>query len=178
VYEDDGVHNYLLQFTRGTTPGSGAVTMVIANPVSGSDIMRLDAPPGCDLLHVSADFDVALPVPIPIDGPFVIDWSRVTHSADGEGHAWTADTATIWRVSNMFGDFVAHVLELDALATEIWDVPLDGKRADLALARSRSDGRAFERFLLGDYWLLGLICTSFGTLPMPPVLSVVEPVAR
>ena len=74
-------------------------------------------------------------------------------------------------------DLEAQILDLELIATSLWELPLDGGRsADLSRARRRDDGSAFSGFTSSEpgVWIMGLMCRTCQN-PAPLVLNILEP---
>ena len=84
-------------------------------------------------------------LPVPVAGPWVVDWHDVTR--DGQGNAVPfakIDGVTIGFYEGMtVADLQARILDIELIATALWDIPLAGGRtADLAEATDRASGAA------------------------------------
>jgi hypothetical protein len=180
-YVESDEHTYMLVFTEGTTPGVGARSMMFVRPSSSSNNTRVDAQTGCGLLDFSANLSAAEPVRVPRAGPWVIDWRNLTRDGQGNPIAFESiDSVMLGFFAGMsVADLERQILDLELLATSLWDLELSGGRtADLARARLREGGAAFTGFEREEdgVWVLGLMCTTCQN-PAPVVLSVLEPVA-
>jgi hypothetical protein len=177
-YVESQSHTYMLVFSRGTTPGVGAQAMVFVKPSANSNNTRVDAPSGCGLLDFSASLSGAQRLSMPQAGPWVIDWRNLTR--DGQGNA--IDFSIIDGLRLGFyagldvGDLERQILDLELLATNMWELELEGgKTADLADARAPEGGARFTGFETDEagVWLLALTCSTCQN-PAPIVLSVLE----
>jgi hypothetical protein len=178
-YVESSDHTYMLLFAEGTTPGVGARTMTFVKPTSGSTNTRVDAQPGCGFLSFSADLASAATVPIPSQGPWVIDWRNLTRDGQGNPIVFASiDGVLLGFYSGMtVTELQAQILDLELIATSLWEVALTGGRtADLALARERDSAAPFSGFErdTAGVWLLGLMCSTCQN-PAPVVLTVLEP---
>ncbi len=170
---------YVLVFTDGTTPGVGALGMLLFQPTASSDNTRIDAVSGCGTLDFTADIESAERVVVARDGPWLVDWRDV--SVDGLGNALAStgiDSVLIgFYEGTTVAELEAQVFDLELIATEMWEVELAeaGFTADLGEAKSRTDGAAFAGFEGGEgTWILALMCSTCQN-PAPLVLSVLEP---
>jgi hypothetical protein len=177
-YVESQNHTYMLVFSRGTTPGVGAQAMVFVKPSATSNNTRVDAPSGCGLLEFSASLSAAQRLSLPQAGPWLIDWRNLTR--DGQGNAIDFTIIDGLRVGFYAGldvaDLERQILDLELLATNMWEIPLEGGRtADLADARAPEGGAPFTGFETGEagVWLLALTCSTCQN-PAPIVLSVLE----
>jgi hypothetical protein len=177
VASDD--RTYLLLLTEGTTPGVGARSMIFLHPSESSTNTMVEAQPGCGFLEFSADLTSAEPVSIPADGPWVIDWRDVTEDSLGNEIVFeNIDGVLVGFFEGLtVAELEAQILDLELIATQLWEVELDaGKTADLADARDRDGGDAFPGFERDEegVWMLGLMCSTCQN-PSPVVLAVLEP---
>jgi hypothetical protein len=177
--EDD--RSYLFTFNRGTNPFTGTVTMVFANPSTSSTNMRISAPPGCGIRTITTDLTTIQYVPVPFDGPWIVDWSNVT--VDGQGNEfrpYNLDRVTLWFVAGSTASELEYqVTELDSIATESYDAEIAGGFSiDLAQLSNSRDGRPFSSFRTNEAgaWLFGLRCSGCMNGDLPQVLSVFGPV--
>lgn len=178
-YVESDEHVYLLLFAEGTTPGVGARTMMFLRPTESSNNTEVAAESGCGMLEFTADLSEVKKLPVPIDGPWLVDWRDITQDGQGNEIAFEAiDSVLIGFYEGMtVGDLEAKILDLEQIATSLWEVELEGGRtADLADARGRDgEGRfpGFDRDEEG-VWLLGLMCSTCSN-PAPLVLTVLDP---
>lgn len=180
-YVESDDHVYLLLFAEGTTPGVGARTMMFLHPTEASTNTEVEAESGCGMLDFSATLSDAEEVEVPIDGPWLIDWRDLTVDGQGNEIAFEAiDGVLIGFYEGMtVEELEGQVLDLELLATSLWEIELEGGRtADLADARGRDGAGAFPGFDRGEegVWLLGLMCSTCQN-PSPLLLAVLDPVA-
>ena len=180
-YVESDDHTYLMLFANGTTPGVGARTMVFVKPTANSTNTRVDAPEGCGFLEFSADLASADALSIPEDGPWVVDWRDVTRDSQGNDLLYQSiDSVVVGFFAQMsVAEVEAQILDLELIATSLWEVELArGRTADLAEARGRDGSGAFPGFARDEdgVWLLGLMCSTCQN-PSPLVLVVLEPSA-
>jgi hypothetical protein len=178
-YVESDDHTYLLLFAAGTTPGVGAKTMVFVKPTASSTNTRVDAVPGCGFLDFSAELTSVEKVRIPEEGPWVVDWRDVTRDSLGNEIVFESiDSVVVGFFEGMtLADIEAQILDLELIATSLWEVELEGGRtADLAEARARSGNGSFPGFARDEegVWLLALMCSTCQN-PSPIVLAVLEP---
>lgn len=171
--------SYLLLFAKGTTPGSGARSMVFLNPTAASTNTTVNAATGCGLLRFSADLASSKPLPIPAKGPWVVDWRDVTR--DGQGNPvpfQKIDRLTLGFFQKMtVAEVQSRILDVELIATTLWDVTLTGaKTANLSNGRERVKGTAFAGFGGGQpgTWMLALTCSTCQS-PAPIVFSILDP---
>ncbi len=178
-FVDDAQSTYVLVFSRGTTPGVGAVAMVFVEPKETSTNTRVDAPQGCPgLLDFTVDIKEDASISLPVAGPWLIDWSGVVNDSAG----LPLDFNNIDRVLVGFyqgltvPELEATILDVELIATVMYEAPHDGKlNADLALAREIDSGALFAGFDRTDgTWLLALMCSTCQN-PAPSILSVIQP---
>jgi len=178
-YVESEDRTYLLTFNVGTNPGVGARSMIFVKPTASSTNTMVEAPEGCGLLDFSADLSSLEPVSIPIDGPWVIDWRDVTRDSQGNEIVFqNIDGLVLGFFEGMtVADLQEQILDLELIATSLWEVELEGGRtADLADARGRDGGGSFSGFDRDEdgLWMVGLMCSTCQN-PSPIVLAVLEP---
>jgi hypothetical protein len=178
-YVESTDRTYMLLFTKGTKPGVGARSMVFVKPTATSTNTRVDAPTGCGILDFSADLSTATRLPMPAAAPWIIDWRSVTQDGQGNPLAYQSiDGVTIGFYENQrVEDIQANILDLELLATTMWEIKLTGGRtADLSKATKRGTGEPFPGFTSSTpgVWMLALTCSACQN-PAPLVLTIVEP---
>jgi hypothetical protein len=178
-YLESPDHTYMLMLAEGTTPGVGSRGMTFVTPSANSTNTRVDVPSGCGLLDVSADLSSAERVSLPTQGPWVIDWRNLT--LDGQGNELAFENVTSVLIGFYAGktvaDLEAQILDLELIATSLWELELGGGRsADLSRAKQRDDGSTFSGFNRTEpgVWVMGLMCRTCQN-PAPLVLNVLEP---
>lgn len=140
-YTESDDHTYLLLFAAGTTPGVGARSMVFVKPTADSTNTRVDAVAGCGFLDFSAELTSVEKVRVPEEGPWVIDWRDVTRDSLGNEIVFESiDSVVVGFFEGMtLGEIEAQILDLELIATSMWEVELEGGRtADLADADRKS----------------------------------------
>ncbi len=178
---DDDV--YMMTFTTGTKPGLGTRTMMFLKPTSDSGVTEVAASSGCGILDYTANLHDLEPLSVPADGPWVVDWSKLTR--DGEGNA--PPFTRIDRVLVGFyegkdtGYLEENIFDIEQesthIYTRIWEIELEeGRSANLADAVDRDDGSHFDGFHADaeGVWMLGLMCDECQN-PAPILLTVLEP---
>ncbi|HMI93708.1 MAG TPA: hypothetical protein VK509_20180 [Polyangiales bacterium] len=178
-YVESDDHVYLLLFAEGTTPGVGARVMMFLNPTSNSTNTEVSAESGCGALEFSADLSDVTKVEVPADGPWVIDWRDITEDGQGNEIVFEAiDGVLIGFYEGVtVAELEAQILDLELIATSLWEIELDGGRtADLADARGRDGAGRFPGFDRDKegVWMLGLMCSTCQN-PSPLLLAVIEP---
>ena len=154
--------------------------MTFIKPTATSTNTQVDAPTGCGMLDFSADLASLTKLPVPVAGPWILDWRDVTR--DGQGNPIPfekIDGVTIGFYAGMtVADLQARIFDIELIATTLWDVKLTGGRtADLAPPRigrpapcsrgSRADAGT---------WMLALTCSTCQN-PAPVLLTILEPSA-
>jgi hypothetical protein len=109
----------------------------------------------------------------------VVDWRDVTRDSLGNDIVFESiDSVIVGFFADMTLDEIeAQILDLELIATSLWEVELEGGRtADLADARGRSGGGAFPGFARDEegIWMLALMCSTCQN-PSPIMLAVLEP---
>jgi hypothetical protein len=171
---------YMLLFSKGTTPGSGSRTMMFIEPDATSAVAAVAAPDGCGILQFTADLTTPTPLAIPIAGPWVVDWSQITHDGMGNGVLFqNIDGLLVGFYAGMtVAELQARFLDIDMIATSLYKIviPKGVKNADLATATTAS-GEVFPGFGRTDgVWAVGLTCSQC-QVPAPVALSIFAPTA-
>lgn len=180
VYVESEDSSYLLVFNEGTAPGVGARTMTFVRPSASSTNLRVDAPAsGCDILEFDADLTALEAVPVPRAGPWIIDWSEMTTNGQGNPfvHQDIDQVLVAFYEGMTVADLEARILDLELLATRLWELPLlGGRTADLAEATLRGGSERFGGFetARAGTWVLGLSCTTCQN-PAPVMLTLLQP---
>jgi hypothetical protein len=169
---------YMLLFSTGTTPGSGAKTMVFLDPVGTSNTMKVDAPASsCDILSFQANLSTPTPLSIPMNGEWVVDWSQITK--DSMGNKVTFQLIDSLMLGYYEGKTVADLemmfKDIDMIATTLWsvDIPTGQKHMDLKNAKT-SAGAAFSGFTGSGIYAVALMCSSC-QVPAPVAMSILTP---
>jgi hypothetical protein len=157
-YVEASDKKYLLLFSKGTTPGSGARTMTFIEPTSSS---------------------TATAVTVPKAGPWDVDWSLITR--DSMNHTvlfQNLDQLMVGFYPGMtVADLQARFLDIDRIAgSSLYQmaIPTGAKHADLANAKD-SNGVAFPGFARTDgVWAVAILCSKC-QVPAPIILSILEP---
>jgi len=178
-YVENDNYTYMLLFTKGTTPGTGARSMIFLHPTSASTNTKVDAESGCGLLSFSADLKSLTKARVTAAGPWVVDWRDITRDGNGNPPPLNRiDGVTIGFYENLTPeDLQTKIFDLELIATSLWDIKLSGgKTADLALAKDRKTGDAFGGFTTksSGTWVLALTCSACQT-PAPVLLTVLDP---
>jgi hypothetical protein len=177
-YVESTNYTYVLIASKGTTPGVGSNTMTFLKPTASSTNTTVDMPTGCGILDFQANLHSATTVPVSAAGPWVVDWSHITHDAENNDVIFdTIDNLLIGFFQGMTVSQVeTQMFDLETLASTLWQITLTGKRtANLALAQDRTTGELFPGFLRTDgVWAVGLRCTTCQN-PAPLVLAILDP---
>ncbi len=177
-YVESSDYTYVLIASKGMTPGVNSNTMTFLKPTASSTNTAVDMPTGCGILDFEANLHSATKVPVSSDGPWVVDWSHITH--DAENHQVIFDTIDNLLIGFFQGMTVTQletkIFDLETMATTLWQITLTGQRSvNLALAQDRTTGDLFPGFLRTDgVWALGLRCTTCQN-PAPLVLAILDP---
>jgi hypothetical protein len=172
---------YLLLFTHGTTLGVGAQSMVFIQPTAGETNTMVNAPDACStsVLDFSATLST-VPVTIPIQGPWKLDWSKITRDNFGNPIDFSQTTLDTVEVGFYEGktpaDLQAHFLDVQIDATSIWtfSVPLGQKYVDLA-GPEADGGGTFPGFGATDgTWATAVLCSKC-SVPAPVVFATLQP---
>jgi hypothetical protein len=178
-YIESTDYTYLLLFTKGTTPGLGARSMIFLKPTAASQNTKVDGVTGCGLLTFSADLSSLTKLAVPAAGPWILDWRDITRDGQGNDVPFSKiDGITIGFYAGMsVADLQARIFDIELIATTLWDIKLmGGKTADLATATDRASGAAFPGFdpTATGTWMLALTCSRCQN-PAPVLLTILEP---
>ncbi len=156
---------WLVLLTTGTEVAVGARMLAFLRPTAGETDTVGEVTDGCAVLDFSADLVSLARVPVLRDGPWRLDWSRLTRNGQGGTFEPTrADGVMVARFDETVEELQASFLDLESLAEETWAYPLTGgATADLG---ALSEG-AFPGFGADGVWALALTC---GTCPNPAPL--------
>ncbi len=176
---------YVVVFQKGTDPGVGALAMSFVNPTALSGNTRVDAPmTACPNLSFSANIQQVVPITLPAAAPWQVDWSGVTRDSTMEGLQFTKiDSVLVGFYANMtVADIEANILDIELIATELYEVPHDyavnKNVADLSLATERTTGAPFPGLARADgltgTWMMAVMCSSCQN-PAPAILTILQP---
>ncbi|HXU02618.1 MAG TPA: hypothetical protein VN903_16755 [Polyangia bacterium] len=180
-YIESADYTYLMLFSKGTTPGQGARTMIFLNPTAGSPNHQIDAPTGCGMLDFTADLSSLTKLAVSAAGPWVLDWRDITRDGQNNDVPFEKiDGVTIGFYAGLtVPDLEARIFDIELIATNLWDIPLEsGRTADLATATERTTHETFAGFSRTDAgtWMLALTCSRCQN-PAPVLLTILEPSA-
>ena len=171
---------YLLLFSKGTTPGSGARTMMFLEPTAASTNTAIEAPDGCssNILKFTADITTPQPVAAPKAGPFVVDWSQLTRDGIGNEVIFQKlDNVIVGFYQGMtVADLQASFLNIELIATSLYrgPIPAGQKYLDLTTTKDAS-GAAFTGFTSTDgVWAVAVMCSTC-QVPAPIALTILKP---
>ena len=186
-YIESDSYTYLLVFAQGSNPGVQTVTMTFVTPkadstntmVNAPDNAALNQPTGCGSLTFTADIVSAKALEVPAEGPWSLDWTKVTLDGNGNPLSFgSVDGLMLAFYEDMTAaDLEENILDLEELATKLWESDLYGEtEADLADLKERGTGKAFTGFDLkaNGVWALAMLCSTCQN-PAPLILTIVEP---
>jgi hypothetical protein len=163
---------------RRTISGVASVTMTFASPSSASSNGELRAQAGCQMRSLRAS--LAAPVRVPLEAPWVVDFSNVT--VDGQGYPFARgdiDSATLWFFAGAsLPEVEARISELDQLATDHYRFEfIETESVSLTDLSRPADEQPFSGFRRAEsgVWLFGLTCSYCLNPDIPHVLAVFEP---
>lgn len=173
VVSDERV--YMLLFSSGVEIGVGTRWITFITPTETSTNPTVEASSNHDILEFKADITSLIPVPVPANGPFEIDWSALTRDARGR----ELKHETIDQV--MFGFYEGEtrtsleekILDLELNATSLWRIKLSGGSV-VDLSEATNEKGPFSGFEGDGTWVLALMNTK-GQNPAPLFLTVFEP---
>ncbi len=172
-----GNGTWLLLLSTGTGVGVGSRMMAFVEPTAGApDHVSIED--GCSVLDYTVELEALTPLEVPMEGPWVVDWSGVT--ATGHGSPLVATRVTSLKVARFdaltLPEIEARFLDLETLATEQWSLPHpSGTVDDLGTLTQDTDGSPFPGFDAEGIWMLALMCDSC-PVPAPLALTVLNPV--
>jgi hypothetical protein len=180
-YVESTNKTYMLLFASGTTPGSGARSMIFIEPKASSTNMTVQAPDGCstDILDFQATLGQPISIPAADATKWLVDWGDITHDSFGN----TVSFANLKRVLVGFyqgktaDDLETGFLDIEQTATALYEVavPAGQTYVNLADAKLRGGTTAFPGFTQTDgTWMVAVMCDKC-QLPAPVVLSVLLP---
>lgn len=173
-YTYDG-GTYMLMLTEGLEPGINAKVITFIEPRQDSTNTRVDVPDSCGLLDFEATLTDLEPLVVPADGPWVLDWSSLTH--DGINAPLLLSSIDRLMIAFYEGQTPAELqerfLDLEIIIDRSWEMELPGgTTADLSEATGPEG--AFPGFEGDGTWLLALFCGRCYN-PAPVFLTVVQP---
>jgi hypothetical protein len=178
-YVESTTTQYVLLFTRGTTLGAGAQTMMFIQPKASSSNTTVNAPDGCgsNILNFTATLSTQ-PLAIPTAGPWKLDWSEITKDGFGNSVKFqNIDKVELGFYEGMTADYLqSHFLDIEIDATSLYSVavPKGQKYVDLAAAHTAA-GTAFPGFTsTGGTWAVAVLCSGC-SIPAPIAFSVLQP---
>ena len=175
-------HTYLLLFSDSLSTGRGTRTMMFLDPKDDATNTQVDAPSGCGdppLLEFDVDIAGTDRVPVPMTGPWIVDWHDLTE--DSAGHP--VPYVQIDRILLAFyegmtvKDLEEQIFDVEFIYTRLWEFEHDGgKDADLSMAVDRDSGEPFAGFETEKEgtWLFALLCGGCQN-PAPVLLTVLDP---
>jgi len=179
-YLESATTLYLMLFTHGTTLATGAQSMVFIQPTAGVTNTAVSAPDACtsNVLDFAAMLS-SMPVSIPTNGPWKVDWSEVTTDNFGNPLNFAVTTLDKVEVGFFQGKQPADIqtdflnIEQDATALYTYSVPAGQKYLDLM--SPPTSGGAFPGFndTSGTY-AVAVLCSSC-SVPAPVVFSILQP---
>ena len=177
-YVESAEKVYLLLFANGITPGVGSRMLTFVQPMASSTNTVVNAGSGCGVLDFKANLTALQPLAVPLEGPWIVDWSQMT--TDGQGNPIVFETIDGVFLGYYEGvtleQLQAQMLDMELIATSIWEISLEaGSTANLAYA-TKSDGSFFQGFSGSGIWILALRC-SMCQNPAPLVLTILNPVS-
>jgi hypothetical protein len=165
---------YMLFFSSGQIIGTGGRSMVFLRPSTTSEETSVAAPSGCGMLDFKARLTGLKKLDVPAAGPWVLDWSQITH--DGLGNQVFFQNIDSLMFAYYAGktptDLESMFLDLEIIPDLYYDmeIPVGDKHADLANGKAK-DGTAFPGFNRTDgTWLVALRCSAC-KIPTPVALG-------
>jgi hypothetical protein len=178
---------YLALFTHGTTLGVGAQSMTFLQPTAGVATTAVAAPNPCpdgtangsnEFLHFTASLST-MPVSIPTNGQWKVDWSQIT--MDNFGSPLDFSTTQLDKVEVGFfqgktpADIQADFLNVEQDATQLYtySVPSGQMYVDLATGGTPAFP-GFTGTTAADTWAVAVLCSKC-SVPAPIVFATLAP---
>jgi hypothetical protein len=167
-YVVSDVNKYLLVLTTGTVWGVGAKVMTFLTPTEPSSVTAVNiVENGCDMLDFSADLTSLEAVNVPMDEPFILDWSSIgfsgiTRAMLGYYEGMTAE------------DLESQALDLMIIADSKWESEIEQGRTIALRDLTNENGDNFEQFKSGGAWVFILMCDTCQN-PAPLFLTLLSP---
>jgi hypothetical protein len=173
VYKQSG-GVYLLVVATGSTPGQGGLFLAFLQPRPESTVTEVVFQNDCGVVDYTVDMESLQKLALPADGPWLIDWSNVSSSGNGQPVVpGKLDEVLVGHYTQTPAEIQGQFTDLEPLASELYKLELTGgTEADLS-GLADADGGAFPGFTTDGTWVLGLRCTSC-TNPAPIFLTVVS----
>jgi hypothetical protein len=176
----DDQFSYVILASTKTAPGVGTKSMTFVHPTATSTETTVNLPNGCGILDYSADLSNVAHLPVSSGGPWVLDFKDIDHDSQGvEIGVADVDSVLIGFYAGLtVTDIQNQMLDLEQIATQLWEVPVSPGEftADLAKATERGGTAPFAGFDRAEEgtWLVGLMC-SVCQSPAPIALAILEP---
>jgi hypothetical protein len=158
TYFSEGSATWLVALT--STFEAGAAAFVFLEPKDASLVTSAAIGDDTSALDVDVDFASLTPVVVPAgEAALHLDWSGLTR--DGLGNELSLDAIDgifLGRYTESPAELEGRVFDLETLAAETWEAPVDGLRS-LGLGTLRGD-TVFAGIDDTSTWLLALRCSS------------------
>jgi hypothetical protein len=179
-FVEDPDTTYLVLFSQGTVPGTGAQSMLFLDPKASSQNVAAPAQTGCEMLEFVPDLQSSTPLDIKNAGPWNIDWRNLTRDSQGNPVQFNKVDRLVVGFYEGFtlAQLEEQVFDLESLPKDLYEIPINGERtADLSDAVHTVSGEKFAGFSqeTDGIWIFGLLCGQCQT-PAPIVLSTLNPV--
>jgi len=173
VYAESG-GVYLLVVATGSKPGQGGLFLAFLQPRASSDVTDVKFENDCGVVDYGVDLESLTKPSVPANGPWVIDWSNVSATGNGQPVSpGKLDEVLVGHYTETPAEIQERFTDLELMASELYKLELTGGTdADLS-GLADVDGNAFPGFTPDGTWILGLRCTSC-TNPAPIFLTVVS----
>jgi len=169
-------YTYMLLFSKGTTIGIGAKSMLFLEPTDGSPT-TVNGQPGCGILDFTPDITTPTPLGVLLSPPWVLDWSLLT--TDGLGNDVVFANIDSLMVGYYDGMTVAQVqarfLDLEIMATSTYTVAIPKGQTHVDLTTATGPSGAFTGFSPAKgVWAAALLCSTC-QVPAPVALTILNP---
>jgi hypothetical protein len=171
---------WLALLTSGTQIAVGTRAMKFFTPTKGEANTTVALDDACGMLSFSVELEAHEPVPINVEGPWIIDWSALTRNGQGYPmNLGNIDRVMVaWFEEQDLTGLEERFLDLELIADRLWSMELDGGAgADLSGLTESGTGAAFGGFTEGGLWMLALRCSTCPN-PAPQFLTTLLPLSE
>ena len=179
-YVESATTLYMMLFAHGTTPATGAQSMVFIQPTSGSTNTTVSAPDACasNVLDFTATLS-SMPVSIPTTGAWKIDWSEITKDNFGNKLDFSATVLDKVEVGFFQGkqpsDIQTDFLNIEQDATSLYTYAVPAGQKYLDLMTTPTSGGTFPGFAdTSGTYAVAVLCSKC-SVPAPVVFSILQP---
>ena len=155
-----GGGTYMAFVQTGDEIGVGIRSLTFIVPTEGETNVDVVLPNPCGTLDYTVELEEMTPVPVPAEGPWMVDWSGLT--ADGQGDILEVGNINQLMIAHYADETLATLetqfLDIELIAEAIWTMPVSNvTEADLS---QLTGATAFPGFDDSGLWIISLQCTS------------------